>query len=168
MKQFFFTSLFIAVGSISFAQYVIPEKKVTPKKITVKKKEPSKTVNAESYIIIFRGSQFAASLSNYNIFIDGRQVCKLSNGRYLKYPVSPGKHEIEAKKSGVDIGKKETFASVITKAGKNNYVACNIKTGLLKEKLEMMEVVESAGKQSVNDLKVDNCQGDIQEKKGKN
>jgi hypothetical protein len=85
----------------------------------------------------------------------------LSNDRYFKYPVSPGKHEIEAKKAGVDIAKKETFTSVVTQAGKNNYISCNIKASLLKQRLEMSEVVESSGVQSINHMKEDNCQAEI-------
>ncbi len=179
MKQILITFLFITSSTLSFAQF-IPEqqaKSIKPVK-TVKKAKPIKLVkktapdevpkiipkeiiNEGSYIIVFRSGQFASALSNYSIFIDGIKVCKLSNGKYFKYPVSPGEHQIEAKKAGVDIMKKQTFTSVITKTGKNSYVVCNIKTGLLREKLEMMEVVENAGRQSVNNLKEDNCQGEL-------
>ena len=187
MKQILITLLFITISTLSIAQF-IPQQPAKPVK-SVKKAKPIKpvkktssseepqikpkqipkeTANEGSYIIVFRSGQFASALSNYSIFIDGIKVCKLSNGKYFKYPVSPGEHQIEAKKAGVDIVKKETFTSVITKAGKNSYIVCNIKTGLLREKLEMMEVVENAGKQSVNNLKEDNCQSDIKENKKKN
>ncbi len=179
------------MGTLSFAQFV-PEQKAKPVKTikpakqtkTVKKtkttetpqiipkqipeKIPQAIINEGSYIIVFRSGQFASALSNYSIYIDGKRICKLSNGKYFKYPVSPGEHQIEAKKAGVDIMKKETSASVVTKSGKNSYIACNIKTGLLREKLEMLEVVENAGRQSVNSLKEDNCQSDIEENKKKN
>jgi hypothetical protein len=187
MKRILITLLFITIGTLSFAQF-IPQQPAKPVKSvksvkrtkqikTVKKTEPQEEpkiipreipkeiVNEGSYIIVFRGGQFASALSNYNIFIDGKKVCKLSNGKYLKYPVSPGKHEIEAKKAGVDIMKKQTFTSVISKRGENNYISCNIKTSLLREKLEMIEVVESSGSQYVNNLKEDNCQTEINENK---
>ena len=186
MKEILITFLFITISTLSFAQFIPvqpakPVKAVKPinktKPIKPVKKTasnevpkiiPKEIINEGSYIIVFRSGQFASALSNYSIFIDGRKVCKLSNGKYFKYPVSPGEHQIEAKKAGVDIMKKETFTSVITKAGKNSYVICNIKTGLLREKLEIMEVVENAGRQSVNNLKEDNCQNDIEENKKKN
>ena len=194
MKEILITFLFITISTLSFAQFIPVQpakpvkavkpinktKPIKPVKKTASKEVPKITpnevpkiipkeiINEGSYIIVFRSGQFSSALSNYSIFIDGRKVCKLSNGKYFKYPVSPGEHQIEAKKAGVDIMKKETFTSVITKAGKNSYVICNIKTGLLREKLEIMEVVENAGRQSVNNLKEDNCQSDIEENKKKN
>jgi hypothetical protein len=187
MKRILITLLFLTIGTLSFAQFIPPQpakpvKSVKPVKRTkqiktVKKTElqeepkiipkviPKEIINEGSYIIVFRGGQFASALSNYNIFIDGKKVCKLSNGKYLKYPVSPGKHEVEAKKAGVDIIKKQTFTSVISKRGENNYISCNIKTSLLREKLEMIEVVESSGSQYVSSLKEDNCQTEINENK---
>jgi len=171
MKQLFFVLLLISTSICSYAQLdVIKPSPKTPTKTkpkTTKKVNPVKPVTpikpatTSSYIIVFRGGQFAAALSNYSIYIDGRLVCKLSNDRYFKYPVSPGKHEIEAKKAGVDIVKKETFTSVVTQPGKNNYISCNIKASLLKQRLEMSEVVESSGQQSISHMKEDNCQTEI-------
>lgn len=167
MKHLILVCLFIGIGVSSYAQLdVIKPTEKTPKKSSkpVKKVtpvKPLKPINTASYIIVFRGGQFASALANYSILIDGKMVCKLSNDRYFKYPVSPGKHEITAKKSGVDIMKKETFASVLSQAGKDNYISCNIKTSLLKQRLEMIEVVESSGKQSISGMKEDNCQEDI-------
>jgi hypothetical protein len=168
MRRLFFTLLFINTSIIAFAQ--LDAIKPTVKKTTKLKPKPVKPVNpvtpvkptnTESYIIVFRGGQFAAALNNYNIFIDGRKVCALSNGKYFKYPVSPGKHEIEAKKAGVDLAKKETFASVVSSPGKSNYISFNIKKTLLREKFELNEINQGPGRELVNNLKEDNCQGDI-------
>ncbi|MEI9954755.1 MAG: hypothetical protein WDM90_00225 [Ferruginibacter sp.] len=51
------------------------------------------------------------------------------------------------------MAKKETFTTVTSSAGRNNYVVCNIKKSLLKEKVEMNEVGESSGRQMINSLK---------------
>ena len=163
MKQLFLILLFISASGLLFAQLdAVKPSGTTPKKTkTVNPGKPSAPVRTGSYIIVYRGGQFASALTNYSIFIDGKRVCKLSNGRFFKYPVSPGKHEIEAKKAGVDIMKKETFISVVSAPGRNNYISCNIKTSVLRERIEMSEVVESSGRQSVNNLKEDNCQSDI-------
>ena len=166
MKKVFFTLVFIMVSTLIFAQLIIkePEKAKTVKPKTVKppkKENPAPKVNTASYIVVFRGDRLVSALTNYSIFIDGKKVCKLSNGKYFKYPVSPGKHEIEAKKAGMDIMKKEIFTSVISTSGRNNYVSCNVKSSLLKEKVEMIEVLENSGKQSIDKLKEDNCQTDI-------
>ena len=163
MKQLFFVLLFISAVALSYAQLdaVKPDAKTPKPGKKINPGKPSTPARTGSYIIVYRGGQFASALTNYSIFIDGKRVCKLSNGRYFKYPVSPGKHEIEAKKAGVDIMKKETFINVMSSPGRNNYISCNIKTSVLRERIEMSEVVESSGRQSVNNLKEDNCQSDI-------
>ena len=109
MKQILLTTLLMGFCVLAFAQLdvikpnktstkVNKPKPVKPKPVNpVNPVNPVKPENNESYIIVYRGVQLAAALNNYNIFIDGRKVCALSNGRYFKYPVSPGKHEIEAK-----------------------------------------------------------------------
>jgi hypothetical protein len=166
MKRSFFTLLFISASFFAVAQLdaVKPKEKTTTKvnkPKPVKPVNPVKPANTKSYIIVFRSGQFAAALNNYNIFIDGRKVCALSNGKYFKYPVSPGKHEIEAKKAGVDLAKKETFAGVVSSAGKSNYISLTIKKTLLRERFEFNEINQGKGKQQVNNLREDNCQGDI-------
>lgn len=187
MKKAFFTLLFLTFSILTFAQLELLKKTEKPKTVkpksvkpkavkTVSNKKPAiqektadkekaadeeKKITTGSYIIVFRSGQFVSALVNYSIFIDGKKICKLSNGKYFKYPVSPGKHEIEAKKAGVDIMKKETFTSVITESGKNNYISCNIKSSVLRERIEMVEVVGNSGKQSIDNLKEDNCQSDI-------
>jgi len=163
MKRLFFTLLFISGSIFAVAQLdaIKPKEKTATKINKPKPVKPLKPVNTESYIIVFRGEQLAAALNNYNIYIDGRKVCALSNGKYFKYPVTPGKHEIEAKKAGVDLSKKETFATIISNPGKNNYIAFNIKKTLLREKFELNEMGTATGSQLVNNLKEDNCQGDI-------
>ncbi len=178
MKQFFFTTLLMAFCVIAFAQLdaIKPKEKKTTK---VNKPKPVKPVtpvtpvspvnpvnpvkpeNTGSYIIVFRGGQLSSALNNYNIFIDGRKVCALSNGKYFRYPVSPGKHEIEAKKAGLDLAKKESFASVVSSPGRNIYISFNIKKTLLREKFELNEINQGPGSQLVNNLREDNCQGDI-------
>jgi hypothetical protein len=119
-----------------------------------------KAQTTQSYIYIFRGGQWGSALSNYAIFVDGQKVCKLSNGKYLKYPVSAGKHDVEAHIGGIGIGKKETFVSVITETGKDNYVSCTIKHSITRSRLEMLEVVENTGKELINKMKEDKCNDD--------
>ena len=42
-------------------------------------------------------------------------------------------------KAGIDIIKSKLFKQAwVTPSGKTNYISCNIKTNLLKEKLEMI------------------------------
>ena len=121
----------------------------------------SEKTQAQSYVYIFRGGQFGAALANFTIYIDGHKTCKLSNDKYFKFPVSSGKHEIDARLSGASVFKKETGISIITEAGKNNYISCDVKRSLTRARMEMIEVVENAGKQAIAAMKEDNCQEDI-------
>ena len=167
MKQLLFTMVFFSVSAFAFAQLDMVKEKGEKKPSKSGKTIKPKPINTASYIIVYRGDQLASALNNYSIYIDGIKVCILSNGRFLKYPVSPGNHEIEATKSGIVLKKKETFTSVISTSGRNNYVVCNIKKSLLHEKVEMNEVGESSGRQTINNLKEDNCQEEINNRQHK-
>ena len=112
---------------------------------------------AESYLYVFRGGQFGAAMSNYKIFVDGKKICKLSNDKYFKIPLTPGEHEIEAKIGGASIGKKETFVVVVAEAGKDNYVSCTVKRSITRSRLEMLEVMPATGKKEISSMKQDNC-----------
>ncbi|MBX9783830.1 MAG: DUF2846 domain-containing protein [Chitinophagaceae bacterium] len=125
----------------------------------------TKKQNQQSYVYIFRDGQYFGALSNYSIWIDGKKVCKLSNGKYIQYAIAPGKHEIEAKVGGVGIMKKQTSLEFETTAGKDNFIACTIKTSITRQRMEMIEVVESAGKKAMKDMKPDNCQENIESDK---
>ena len=116
---------------------------------------------AQSYVYVFRGGQFGAALANFTIYVDGHKTCKISNDKYFKYPVSPGSHEIDARLSGASVFKKETGITITTEAGKNNYVSCDVKRSLTRARMEMIEVVENAGKQAITKMREDNCQEDI-------
>ena len=157
MKQLFIGLLLIVCCNAAMAQYIPPPEN-TPVKTTAKKKVKPVVTNLPGYIIIFRGGQLGTALSNYNVFIDGTKICKLSNGKFLKYQVQAGKHAIEIKKAGMNLSKSDAFTNIVTKPGRISYLSCNIKTNLLREKLEILEVMESSGKKSVDDLKEDNCQ----------
>lgn len=61
----------------------------------------------ESYIYIYRGGQMGGALTNFAIWVDDKKVCKLSNGKYLKVPVTPGKHTVSARRGGVGVMKKK-------------------------------------------------------------
>lgn len=111
----------------------------------------------QSYLYVYRGGQFGSALTNFSIFVDGKKICKLSNDKYFKIPLSPGKHEIEAKKSGMDLGKKETFISFIVEAGKDNYISCTVKRSITRARLEMTEVVPSNGIREIESMKEDKC-----------
>jgi len=116
-----------------------------------------------SYIYIYRTGQFSGALANFTIWVDDVKLCKLSNSRYFKIGVKPGTHVVSAKRSGVGIAKKETEVSVDCVAGKSNYVSCTMKSSVIRVRLNMEEVIEKTGMNEISSMKVDNCQGSVED-----
>ena len=151
MKKFFLTTV------VTFAFIVIAEAKTTKSRITP-------TPNGDSsFIYIYRGGSFSGSLTNFAIYVDDQKLCKLSNKRYFKIAVKAGKHIISAHRGGVGIGKKETEVEVDTENGKSNYISCSMKSSITRVRLEMEEVVEKTGIKDISDMKVNNCQANVED-----
>src|SRR4051812_1418572 len=89
-----------------------------------------------TFIYIYRVGQFSGAASNWAVFLDGEKICKLSNNRYMKLAVTPGKHTISAKIGGAVLLKKETEAEVDAEKGGSYYIACNIKQSITRARLE--------------------------------
>ena len=148
---------------------LVPETKPKPTvRKAVKREKATKTttpVTADkpkkqytgSYIIVFRENKNADSYGDYDITIDGRKICRLSKGKYFKYPVAEGKHEIKAVKSDPDGLQKEITERITTKPGTNNYVNCIVRRHLRKETLKVAEVRENSGKKVIIYLNENNC-----------
>jgi hypothetical protein len=111
-----------------------------------------------TYIYIYRTGQFNGSLANWTIFVDGQKTCKLSNNRFIRVPVQPGKHTISAKMSGASVLKKETEVEIEAEKGNNYFVACSIKSSITRARLEMIEVTKSTGTKQMEHMTLDNCQ----------
>jgi hypothetical protein len=122
----------------------------------------NETLPGDSAIIyIYRGGQAGGAGANWAMFVDETKLCKLSNNKFIRVVVAPGKHNISAKLGGVSILKKETELEVDAEAGGEYYVACNIKQSITRARLEMMEVTKGTGKKQMEKLTLDKCQGDI-------
>ena len=118
--------------------------------------------NADSsFIFIYRGGQFVGSLTNFSIWVDDQKLCKISNGRYFKVPLKPGTHTVSAKRGGIGVMKKETEVEVDVENGKSYYISCSMKSSLTRVRMEMEEVVPKTGMKEISTMKVDNCQGSI-------
>jgi hypothetical protein len=50
----------------------------------------------DSTVIVYRPSKFAGSALKPSIYLDGNQVARLANGRYVSLQVAPGKHNFES------------------------------------------------------------------------
>ena len=122
----------------------------------------NETLPGDSAIIyIYRGGQAGGAGANWAMFVDETKLCKLSNNKFIRVAVTPGKHMISAKLGGVSILKKETELEVVAEAGGEYYVACNIKQSITRARLEMIEVTKGTGKKQMEKMSLDNCQADI-------
>lgn len=122
---------------------------------------------ADSAVIyIYRVGQWGGAGANWAMFVDEQKLCKLSNNKFIRVVVKPGKHNISSKVGGVGMFKKETELEVEAEAGGEYYVACNIKQSFTRARLEMVEVTKGTGKKQMEKMTVDNCQGDIDSKEG--
>lgn len=115
------------------------------------------TVAADSATVYFyRGKQFSASLVNYVLLANDKEICRLSVKRYVVYKSLPGKVYFTSREGGLAIPKKEQL-ELDLEAGKNYYVQCDVKTGLVTTRMEMTEVTESTAKKKMDGLQPDNC-----------
>jgi len=111
-----------------------------------------------TYIYVYRGGQFSGAGSNWAVFLDGKKMCKLSNNKYMRLAVTPGKHTISAKIGGAELFKKETVVEIEAEAGGSYYVACNVKQSFTRARLEMVEVTKNSANKQMEKMTLDNCQ----------
>lgn len=119
-----------------------------------------------SVIYIYRVGQYGGAGANWAMFVDETKLCKLSNNKFMRVVVKPGKHTISSRIGGVGLFKKETELEVEAEAGGEYFVACNIKQSFTRVRLEMIEVTKGTGKKQMEKMTLDNCQEDIDKKEG--
>ncbi len=115
-------------------------------------------------VYIYRVGQFGAAAANWSIWADETKICKLSNNKFIKHQVKPGKHVYNAKVGGIGILKKETGIEIEAEAGKSYYIACNVKSSITRARLELTEVTKSSADKQMAKMTLDNCQEGIDEK----
>ena len=124
----------------------------TPSEIPV----PAKNTADEATVYFYRGKQFASGLQNFVLRADGKEICRLSVKRYVVYKGQPGKVSFSAREGGLAIPKKEMLEMEL-EGGKEYYVQCDVKSGLVTTRMEMTEVTVSTGKKKIEGLEPDNC-----------
>lgn len=114
-------------------------------------------------IYIYRVGQMSGAGANWAMFVNENKLCKLSNNKFMRVVVPPGKHIISSKVGGVGMFKKETEVEIEAEAGGEYFVACNIKSSITRARLEMIEVTKGTGKKQMEKMTLDNCQEKIDE-----
>jgi hypothetical protein len=80
MKKYMilFLGLYCLLSAVSFAQYGQPAQ------------------DAKGTLIFFREGHFAGSALKPSIYVDGKEVNRLPNGRWFSVTVEPGKHSLQS------------------------------------------------------------------------
>lgn len=90
------TLLLIPVTARSQQQPAAANPAATPAPVEAKLAvDPSKNAN-ESTIIFFREGHFAGSALKPSVFLDGKELDRLANGRWFSVHAAPGKHELQS------------------------------------------------------------------------
>jgi hypothetical protein len=77
----------------------------------------------DSTIVFFRESHFTGSALKPSIYLDGKEMDRLTNGRWFSVHAEPGKHQLQSS------AKNEPATVIETVAGETTYVQMVILTG---------------------------------------
>jgi hypothetical protein len=115
----------------------------------------------KAVVFIYRVGQFNGAAANWSVYADGTKVCKISNNKFMKLELAPGKHEFNAKIGGPVLFKKETGVELEMEAGQTYYIACNIKQSFTRPRLELIEVTKGTANKQMATMTADTCQEKI-------
>jgi len=108
-------------------------------------------------LVFYRKGQFAGALQNYNVYVNGQKLCKISNGKYFSVQVNPGETFFTSKAGGIEVFKKKENLSIEAEAGQTYYVECNLKRSITRYRMEFTEVTVNTAKREMKRLEEDNC-----------
>lgn len=108
-------------------------------------------------LVFYRKGQFAGALQNYNVYVNGQKLCKISNGKYFSVQVNPGETFFTSKAGGVEVFKKKENFSLEVEAGETYYIECNLKRSFTRYRMEFTEVTVNTANKEMNNLEADNC-----------
>ena len=77
----------------------------------------------DATIVFFRESHFTGSALKPSIYLDGKEVDRLSNGRWFAVHAEPGKHQLQSS------AKNQPATVIETKAGETTYVQMVVVSG---------------------------------------
>jgi hypothetical protein len=92
-------------------------------KLSPNSAQPDGDKAKDSTIIFFRESHFTGSALKPSIYLDGKEMDRLTNGRWFSVHAEPGKHQLQSS------AKNEPATVIETVAGGTTYVQMVILTG---------------------------------------
>jgi len=114
--------------------------------------------NGMATLVVYRGRQHYASMLNYWVIVDGQKTCKLSNNKFVTIEVPAGTIQVAAKRSGVEVFKKEEMFSLEVAPDQIYFVQGNIKRGIVNRRMELAEVTKSTADRDMVKMNEDRCQ----------
>ena len=85
--------------------------------------QPDVDKGKDSTIVFFRESHFTGSALKPSIYLDGKEMDRLTNGHWFSVHAEPGKHQLQSS------AKNEPATVIETVAGETTYVQMVILTG---------------------------------------
>jgi len=101
----------------------------------------------DSTIVFFREHHFTGSALKPSIFLDGKEMDRLTNGHWFSVHAEPGKHELQSS------AKNEPATVIETVAGQTTYVQMVILTGNWRGGGRLLQVNDGAAQKVIAKLK---------------
>lgn len=108
---------------------------------------PTQAANGNTSITFFREGHYYGKALKPSVYVDGKQVARLENGRWFSMPIAPGKHEVSSS------AKHEAATVVNISAGETDYVQMVITAGTWRGSGRLMEVDSAEAQQKIAKLK---------------
>lgn len=100
-----------------------------------------------STIVFFREGHFTGAALKPSIYLDGKEIDRLANGRWFSVQTEPGKHQLQSS------AKNEPATVVETAAGQTTYVQMVILTGTWRGGGRLLQVDAAEAQKVITKLK---------------
>ena len=109
-------------------------------------------------VVVYRTSKYVGSALKPSVYVDGSEVGRLKNGRYMSFRLAPGKHSFESSM------KKEPALEVEVKSNETVYLEMVLLPGTWRGGGRLVPVAQEDAKDALLKLKpLDEKQADISE-----
>lgn len=109
--------------------------------------QPAQPTNSNTSIVFFRESHYVGKALKPSVYVDGKQVARLENGRWFSMPIQPGKHEVSSS------AKNEAATVIEVSPGQTDYVQMVITTGTWRGGGRLIEVDSAEAQKQTAKLK---------------
>jgi len=107
-------------------------------------------------VVFYRPAQYAGAAVNFTIRANGTELCRLSNKRYFRTKLKPGKVDFTSVAGGLNIPDKDVL-NLELEANKVYFIQGDVKIRFMSGELVLTEVTESSARKKLPELKPDNC-----------